>query len=159
MTAVASLRREYLRLGAGELAAAFVFAVVAVPAAARLGTGPALWAALAGLLAILLHAGVYWLLARQRIPGGRMGPREAAGHRAARAGSALLLAAGLGGLLAWWPPSPGAALLCLGVWLFGVAEYVNYHLVRLAYAPHRWLHGIRRRSVPRLCRDLSRVRS
>ncbi|GAA1391261.1 hypothetical protein GCM10009613_33370 [Pseudonocardia kongjuensis] len=159
MTAVAALRREYLRLGVGELAAAAVFAAVAVPVAGRLATGPALAAALAGLLAVLLHAGTYWLLARRRIPGGRMRPREAAAHRAVRATSALLLVLGLAGIALWWPPGPGAALLCLAVWLFGVAEYVNYHLVRLAHPPHRWLDGIRRCRSPRLRRDLQRVRS
>lgn len=149
---VCGLRREYLRLGSGELAAAAVFAAVA----ARLAgwTGPALWAALTPLLVILVHAGCYWLLARRRLPGGRMGPREAAAHRTVRAVSAGLLAAGLAGVLLRWPGPPGAALLCLGVWGFAVAEYVNYHVVRLAYPPSRWLRGVRRRSTPRLVRDL-----
>lgn len=152
---VSGLRREYLRLGSGELAAAAVFAAVATRPAG--GAGPALWAASAPLLVILVHAGIYWLLARRRLAGGRMSTREAAAHRGLRAVSVVLLAAGLAGVLLRWPPTTGAALLCLGVWAFAVAEYVNYHVVRLAYPPSRWLAGVRRRSTPRLVRDLRAV--
>ena len=56
---VSGLRREYLRLGSGELAAAAVFAAVATRLADR--AGPALWAAAAPLLVILVDAGAYWL--------------------------------------------------------------------------------------------------
>lgn len=149
---VSGLRCEYLRLGSGELVAAAVIAAVAARLADR--TGPALWAAAAPLLLILVHAGAYWLLARRRLPGGRMSTREAAAHRGLRAVSIVLLAAGIAGVLLRWPPTTGSALLCLGVWAFAVVEYVNYHVVRLAYPPSRWLAGIRRRSTPRLVRDL-----
>ncbi|MDN5916523.1 MAG: hypothetical protein L0I76_15715, partial [Pseudonocardia sp.] len=149
---ISGLRREYLRLGRGELVAAAVCAAGAIRLAD--GAGPALWAASAPLLVILVHAGGYWLLARRRLPGGRMSTREAAAHRGLRAVSVVLLAAGLTGVLLRWPPTTGSALLCLGVWAFAVVEYVNYHVARLAYPPSRWLVGVRRRSTPRLVRDL-----
>ena len=63
-----SLRRRYLSLGLGELAAAGVFAAVAVSVVMPRLEGPhdsaALWSALAPLLVVLVQAGVYWLLAR-----------------------------------------------------------------------------------------------
>ncbi|MEQ3550262.1 hypothetical protein WIS52_07250 [Pseudonocardia nematodicida] len=145
-----ALRRQYLRLGTGELTAAAVF----VAAAVLLDAGPGLWAALVPLLMIIIHGGVYWLTARRRIPAGRMGPGEARLHRAGRGAAVVLLVAGLAGMLAWWPPTTGAALLALAVWLFGVVEYLNYHVVRLAYPPAQWPVAVRGWRTPRLARDL-----
>jgi len=62
------LRSTYLRLGLGELAAAAVFTyLAAVGVCPRLDGGEAraaLWSALAPLVFVLVHAGIYWLLAR-----------------------------------------------------------------------------------------------
>lgn len=49
--------------------------------------------------------------------------------------------------------SPWAAVLVLGVWAFGVVEYVNYFVVRLAY-PLAETRKIAERRVPRLITDL-----
>jgi hypothetical protein len=154
----AELRRAYLSLGAGELAAAAVFVVVTLTSVGPRLAGPtdrlALWAALVPVLLVLLPAGTYWLMARRWVGRGRMPRAVAAVFRVVRALDAMALAAGLVGVLVWLPDGPGAATLVVVTWLFGVAEYVNYFVVRLAYPPRRWWRGVRQRRVPRLVQDL-----
>jgi hypothetical protein len=53
-------------------------------------------------------------------------------YRALSVGDAALLLAGLIGVIVWLPPQPLHALVILGIWTFGVIEFVNYYLVRLA---------------------------
>src|SRR5699024_1792310 len=71
-----ALRRTYLSLGLGELAAVAVFLYasmsVLLPGIRLHGGERALWLALIPLVVILTQAGAYWLLARGWVPGGRM---------------------------------------------------------------------------------------
>ena len=151
------LRRKYVSLGVGELVAAAVFALVAaLSVVPRLGGQEAwaLWAALAPLLLVLGQGGAYWLLARRWVGAEPMPPGLAAAYRLFRVGDPALLGLGLLGLVAWWPGRTGSAALCLVVWLFGVVEYVNYFVVRLAYPAGRWLALVGQRRVPRVVQDL-----
>jgi hypothetical protein len=151
------LRRKYVSLGVGELVAALVFGLVAaLSVAPRLhGTEvSALWSALAPLLVVLVQGGAYWLLARRWVGAEPMPRSLAAAYRLFRVADPVLLALGLAGLVAWWPQATGPPVLCLLAWVFGVVEYVNYFVVRLAYPPSRWLALVGQRRVPRLVQDL-----
>jgi hypothetical protein len=132
-----SLRRRYLSLGLGELAAAAVFAAVAVgvvmPRLEGSRDSAALWSALPPLLVILVQAGVYWLLARGWVELEPMPARLAALYRVFRVLDVLLLAIALLGVVIWLPDHSGAAVGVVAVWAFGVVEYVNYFVARLAY--------------------------
>ena len=154
----AELRRQYLSLGTGELAAATLFAAVAALGVVPLIDGDraraALWAALVPLLAVLVQAGAYWLLARRWVGLGSMPPRLAALYRVLRVADVVLLALGLAGVAIWLPATPGAALMVIGVWLFGVVEYLNYFVVRLSYPIGRWATAVREWRTPRLAQDL-----
>ncbi|MGW2095557.1 hypothetical protein [Promicromonospora sukumoe] len=163
----AGLRRTYLNLGLGELAAVVVFVVVRPGVAARLGDdgGPALWWALTPLLVVLLQGSAYWLAARSWLPGaGRSGsprrpgmPRPAAlTYRAFRLLDPVLLAVCLAGLLLSGATG-GALVVCLLVWAFGALEYVNYFVVRLSYPVARWFALVGRRRTPALVRDVARA--
>jgi hypothetical protein len=136
------MRGKYLKLGTGELAAATVFALVAITLVFPSLSGPrgkaALGSALAPLLTILVQAGAYWLLARNWVERRPMSAGLAAAYRTFRIFDVVLLAAGLVGVLMWWPPHPGTALLVTAVWGFGAVEYVNYFLVRLVYPFGKW---------------------
>lgn len=152
------LRGKYLNLGVGELAAAVVFAVVASTLVMpRLG-GPddpaALWSALVPLLVVLVQAGTYWLLARTWVEKEPMPAVVAGVYRAFRVVDAILLGAGLVGILVWWPGQIGTVVLVLAVWIFGVVEYINYFLVRLAYPVDRWFTLVGQWRAPRLIQDL-----
>jgi hypothetical protein len=63
---------------------------------------------------------------------------------------------GLAGIVRWWPAEPLAAAVVVAVWLFGVVEFLNYFVVRLAYPPARWLSEVGHWRTPRLVRDLNR---
>ena len=151
------LRRRYLNLGIGELVAAVTFAVVAaVSVTPRLDGrgGTALWSSLIPLLVILVQAGVYWLSARTWVTKAPMPARIAAVYRAFRLADPALLAAGAIGLAWFWPASAMAGVLAVGVWTFGVVEYLNYFIVRLAYPARQWFALVRQRRTPRLIGDL-----
>ncbi|MGL5856979.1 MAG: hypothetical protein ACRC35_00960 [Angustibacter sp.] len=155
------LRRVYLRLGLGELAAAALFAVVAalsVVARLRGVEVLALWGALVPLLVVLVQGGVYWLAARGWVGRAVMPPGWVLVYRAARAGDVALLAAGLVSLVVWWPDRLGAGLLVVGVWVFGVVEYVNYFMVRLSYPWRQWRYRVWRWRTPRLVIDMHAAR-
>jgi hypothetical protein len=151
-------RRKYLNLGVGELVAGLVFAIVAAAfIAPRLGAASdvaALWSALIPLLVILVQAGVYWLAARSWVERRPMPAALAAVYRAFRVADAAVLAAGLIGVIVWWPESLGVALGVLAVWVFGLLEYVNYFVVRLAYPVGRWFTSVGQWRTPRLMRDV-----
>lgn len=149
------MRRRYTSLGLGELCAAGVFAAVAVAQPIPLAPPAtlALWCALGPLLAVLLQAGVYWLLARRWVGRAAMPARAARGYRWARVLDPVLLAVGLVGIVLV-RPTGGFAVLVGAVWLFGAAEYVNYFVVRLAYPWHRWPRDVVRWRTPRLVKDL-----
>ena len=153
-----TLRRRYLNLGLGELAACLAFTVVAsamvVPRLESARDAAALWSALLPLLVVLVQAGAYWLAARSWVGRTVMPASLAAVYRAFRLLDVVLLAGGLVGVLVWWPGNPAAAVLIVAVWAFGVVEYLNYFVVRLAYPATRWLTSVRRWQVPRLVLDI-----
>ncbi|MFF8324873.1 hypothetical protein ACH49M_15095 [Rhodococcus qingshengii] len=157
-----SLRRRYLSLGLGELAAAAVFAAVAVGVVMPRLEGPkdsaALWSALAPLLVILVQAGVYWLLARGWVEQAPMPARLAALYRVFRVLDVLLLAIALLGVVIWLPNHSGAAVGVVAVWAFGVAEYANYFVARLAYPLRRWPVEVGKLRRPQLVHDLHSAR-
>lgn len=157
----ADSRRKYARLGFGELTAAAVFAFLAasgvLPVSQNAEGSLALWSGLAPLLVILVQAGTYWLLARGWVGCAPMPSRVAHAYRAFRVVDPVMLAAGLTGVLVWLP-SGASAVLILGVWLFGVIEYVNYFVVRLAYPIHQWPFLIAQWRSPRLVKDLKTAR-
>ena len=146
-------RRKYLRLGLGELAAAVVFAVV-LPRLVGDQDQRALWCALTPLLVVLLQAGSYWLLARGWVARGVMPTSLATLYRGFRWADALLLIGGLVGVLLWLP-AEGRSLVVVGaIWAFGLIEYVNYFVVRLAYPVGRWARSVRQWRTPQLVQDL-----
>lgn len=154
------LNRRLLNLGLGELAASLVFGVTAVTSIQPRLTGHearALWAALGVLLAILLQAGAYWLLARSWLPAGRMPATIAAVYRALRVVDIGLLVGSVGAISRWYPERPAVAVLVTGVWHFAVVEYVNYFVVRLAYPWSRWAAQVGQWRTPQLVKDLRRA--
>ncbi|MFC6356779.1 hypothetical protein [Luethyella okanaganae] len=157
-----TLRRKYLSLGAGELAAAAVFAVVAasvvMPRLESRQDSAALSSALVPLLVILGQMGVYWLLARNWVERAPMPAPLVGLYRAFRILDVVLLVAGLLGVLVWLPVHVGAAVGIVTVWFFGVVEYVNYFVVRLAYPIQRWPFMVGQWRTPRLLQDLNSVR-
>ncbi|MBD8000326.1 hypothetical protein [Oerskovia paurometabola] len=157
------LRSTYVRLGTGELAAAGIFAAVALtivtPWLTEPGDRSAMWSALVPLLMVLVQAGVYWLLARTWVGRAPMPPTVALTYRALRVLTAGALVVGLIGIIVWWPDDVAVSLMVAGVWLFGAVEYVNYFVVRLAYPVRQFLTGVRQRRTPRLVLDLRSARS
>lgn len=156
------LRRKYLSLGLGELVAAAVFAGIALgvvmPKLDTYQDSAALWAALAPLLVILVQAGTYWLLARGWVEKAPMPAPLAALYRGFRYLDAGLLLVGLLGVLVWLPDHVVAAVAVVAVWLFGVVEYVNYFVVRLAYPFRSWTRTISQWQTPRLMHDINAAR-
>ena len=152
------LRRRYLSLGLGELFAAVVFIWVAsvsvLPLLERPSDALAFWSALVPLLVILVQAGVYWLLARRWVRQGTMPRGLAAIYRGFRVLDAVLLLAGLIGIIVWFPAHPFAVIGIPFVWLLGVVEYVNYFVVRLAYPPSKWFQRVGEWRTPRLMQDV-----
>jgi len=148
-----SIKLTLVNLGIGELVAAAVFALFAAPAVIRAGLPAApVWSALAPLLVVLVQAGVYWLV---RSGTHRLPTPMAATYRVLRVADAGLLALGLVGIVLWRPAGPLASAAVLAVWLFGVIEFANYFVVRLAYPPTQWLAQVGRRRTPRLMKDLA----
>lgn len=148
------LRREYLSLGGGELMAGGLFLGIGVVQIAPLMGGPAsalpLWFALGPLVVILLQA----LSARSWVERSEMPSGLAATYKALRGLDPVLLVAALVGLIITWPDNPAVGIALLGVWGFGVIEYVNYFVVRLSYPPSKWLSRVRPWRTPRLVQDI-----
>ena len=158
------LRSRYLNLGLGELAAATVFALVALMWRSRLessGAVAALWWALLPLLFVLLQASAYWLLMRSRMPVGkaqaapdRMPHMAARCFRGLRLLTPVALITGLVGVIVNAPSGAIATVVVAAVWAFGVVEYVNYYLVRLAYPWTRWASEVHQWRTPTLVKDV-----
>lgn len=146
-------RRQYLKLGLGELFAATVFAYLAASGLVPGTDHRALWCALTPLLAILVQAGIYWLAARRWVGLAPMPRGAAIPFRAVRILDPVLLAAGLAGLIVLFPGG-GAGVLASAVWLFGVIEYLNYFVVRLSYPIGRWASTVTQWRTPQLVKDL-----
>ncbi len=136
---------------------ALVAAAVVVP---RLDAraAQALWWALGPLLLVLVQAGAYWLLARNWVGRGTMPPRVARAFRVCRALGPPMLLLGAVGVLANHPVGAAEALLAWAVWLFGLVEYLNYYVVRLAYPLADWAGSVTRWRRPRLVLDLQAAR-
>lgn len=153
-------RRKYLNLGIGELTAAAVFVLVGyfsvAPSLPRIQDQNALWCALIPLLATLLAAGLYWLLARAWVGRSTMPAAAAATYRVLRVAILLFLGGGLAGIIAWWPDNIGVALLIVAVWGFAVVEFVNYFVLRLSYPVHRWFPMVKECRTPQLAKDIRR---
>jgi hypothetical protein len=150
------LRRRFLSLGLGELAAAAVLAylVLGVVRPQASDDRGALVAALAPLVVVLVQAGVYWLLARTWVHRRPM-PRALADlYRALRVLDAVLLLAAGTYVVLRLPAGTGTALLAVGLWAFAVVEYANYFVVRLSYPVREWARRVRERRPPRLVQDL-----
>ena len=134
-----------------------VFAVV-LPRLVGEDERGALWCALIPLLVVLVQAGTYWLLARGWVARRAMPAPLATVYRGFRWADALLLVGGLAGVLLWLPAG-GRSLVVVGaVWVFGLVEYVNYFVVRLAYPVGRWSLLVRQWRVPQLVQDLRAAR-
>ncbi len=57
----------------------------------------------------------------------------------------------------WWPAAnPLGGVVAVAVWVFGLVEYLNYFVVRLAYPPARWFSEVESWRTPQLVRDLNR---
>jgi hypothetical protein len=153
----AAIRRRMLSLGTGELAAAGAFGVAGWLFSGSMGEGwPAWWAAIATLCLVLVQGGVFWLVARAHL--GHVLPwawRSA--FRAFRLIDPGLLAIALGFVVSQARTAPGAAIASAAVWIFAVVEYVNYFVVRLAYAPLTWFRDVGRWRTPRLVKELYRA--
>lgn len=111
------------------------------------------WLVLAPLLAILVQAGVYWLLARRWVGHGTMSATLARVYQGFAVLDLLLLAIALIALgMAGLPLWPGLGFLA--VWIFGVLEFINYAVVRLAYPAADWSTQVTRWRTPRLAADV-----
>lgn len=152
------LRARYLRLGTGEFAAAVVFAAVGVqvaPGLEELGDW-ALWAALTPLIIVLVQAGGFWLLARSWVRRATMSTVLAKVYVGFGVCDVLLLLGGLIGVVAW-APNQWWLLGFMLVWLFGLVEFVNYFVVRLAYPARTWHTRVGNWRRPQLMVDVRRA--
>lgn len=158
MVRTAAVRRKYLSLGLGEVAAAIAFAWLAVAVApglpddrSRIGW----FIAMAPLLLVLIQAGLYWLAARSWVGVSQMPAPMACCFAVFRwvdpllLGGAAVTAAIVSGL------RPALWLLYLLPLGFALGEYLNYYVVRLAYPATYWLTGVRQRRTPRLIEDVT----
>ncbi|MGB2947904.1 MAG: hypothetical protein WBB62_06085 [Rhodococcus sp. (in: high G+C Gram-positive bacteria)] len=156
-----SLRRKYLSLGLGELAAVTVFVAVALTVVIpRLGSGDdraALWSALVPLLVVLVQGGAYWLSARAWVGRAPMPTFLATLYRALRIADIGLLTAGLVGVVVFLPDQLGVTLFVVVVWVFGVVEYINYFVVRLSYPLRQLPSPLTPSGTPRLVQGLRSV--
>ncbi|MGC4192125.1 MAG: hypothetical protein QM589_13310 [Thermomicrobiales bacterium] len=150
------LRRIYLRLGSGELVAAVVFAAVgAARIAPKLDRSarPVLWSVLAPLLAILVQAGIFWLLARSWVGVGHMSAPLAHLYVGFGVFDVLLLLTGLV-LLVTATMAPWTRTALAAIWMFACVEFVNYFVVRLAYPAGSWFAEVSRWRTPQLISDI-----
>lgn len=150
---LARLRRKYTSLGYGELASTVVFVFVSQRFATQDGN-VALWSALVPLLLILVQGGSYWLLARRWVGKSSMPEHYASAFRAFQALDLVALAVGLAGVVIYFPSHAGTGWLIVGIWLFGLIEYINYFVLRLSYPIWSWLPSVRKRRLPQLVQDM-----
>ena len=149
--------RQYRRLGWGEWCAACVFVYVTAfsldDGLASLDATAAVWWALMPLLAVLVQAGAYWLAARSWVGVSSMPRLAALAVLMLRPLNVIALIAAAVGIAVTWPSSNAGAILAVAIWLFAVAEFANYFVIRLAYRPRDVLRGIATRRTPRLMLD------
>lgn len=151
------LRRRYLELGAGELAAvaSFVIALSAIVSTNDLSSqdSQTLWLALAPLEFILLQGAGYWFAARSWV-------KKTSAPRWFRVLYTFFLWLNplvlLGGAMAIVVAEHTRMNLVLGGLsvAFGVIEYVNYYWIRLSYPVRTWFTTVTQWRTPRLRLDL-----
>lgn len=66
----------------------------------------------------------------------------------------VVLITGLVGVIVNAPSGATATVVVALVWAFGVIEYVNYYLVRLAYPWRRWASEVSQWRAPTLVKDV-----
>jgi hypothetical protein len=121
-----TLRRRFLSLGLGEIAAAAIFVVVpfCLPFIASEDAEAAMWFAMSPLIFVLIQAGIYWLIARRHLPG-PFPCRAATIYRALRILDPFILFGCAIGVVGSWPGLSLSAFVAVVVWLFAVAEYMG----------------------------------
>lgn len=153
-----ALRRRYLWLGLGELAAVVVFVYAALTVVApRLGNahaGVSFLVGVAPLVLVLSQAGAYWLLARAWVQVRPMPRRLARLYRAFQVLDVFVLLVAGAYIAVHLPSTRWAGALAVAVWLFAVVEFANYYLVRLSYPWDQWFTMVGQRRTPRLIQDL-----
>ena len=159
----AALRRRYLTLGLGELAAVGVFVyaafTVVVP---RLGSERAVASflvAVVPLVLVLSQAGAYWLLARTWVEVRSMPRSVARLYRAFQVLDVLVLLATGVYIAVDLSSTRWADTMAVLVWLFAVVEFTNYYLVRLSYPWATWFTTVGQWRTPRLVQDLRAAES
>ena len=153
-----ALRRKYLSLGTGELAAVAMFTYSAVwvitPRLSHDEQALTFMAGVAPLVLVLSQAGAYWLLARRWVTVRPMPRRLARLYRVFETLDVLVLVA-TGAYVALHLRAPGGAgALALVVWLFALVEFINYYVVRLSYPWRVWPAQVGQWRTPRLIQDL-----
>ena len=150
------LRARYLSLGWGEATAAAVFAGVGawtIPDAFAPDAVQAIWWAMTPLLVVLVQASIYWLVARTWVGASVMPRAMARLYQAFAVANAVLVLIAAAMIATHWPAETADAVVVVLVWLFGVIEYTNYFVVRLAYRRRWWTH-VRERRRPQLMLDV-----
>lgn len=154
----AVLRRKFLSLGLGELAAVVAFAYIAFwvlgPKVHDERTMVTFMVALVPLLLVLSQAGAYWLLARAWVKVRSMPHPLAVLYRRFLVLNVLVIVAAGFYIGFNLPDPPAMAVLSIAVWLFAVLEFVNYYLVRLSYPMSQWFHQVGHWRTPYLIRDI-----
>lgn len=161
-TQPSDIRARLLKLGTGELVAAAVFVgVVAGSVQPKVGAAAArpLWFAVAPLVLVLLQAGCYWLLRRRWLPGAPPSWFGLVAQVLRVANPVVLLGCGIAAWATASSAGPGVVLLCVLAWLFGLIEYLNYFVVRLAYPLSSWAAEVTKWRRPRVIQDLNAMRS
>ena len=154
----AALRRRYLSLGLGELAAVVMFVYAALTVVVpRLGSDQAVASflvAVVPLVLILSQAGAYWLLARTWVEVRSMPRSLARLYRTLQVLDVLvLLAAGIY-IAVDLSSTRWAGTMAVLVWLFAVVEFTNYYVVRLSYPWAKWFTKVGQWRTARLVQDL-----
>lgn len=153
-----ALRRKYLSLGLGELAAVALFiCVVLLWSGLGLGSDQARICFLVGfapLVVILIQAGAYWLLARTWVQIRPIPRRLVRLYRVFQVLDVFILVAAGAYIVVHLPNTGWSGVPAVAVWLFAVVEFVNYYVVRLSYPWSRWFTVVGQWRTPRLIQDL-----
>lgn len=154
----AALRRRYLSLGIGELAAVVVLAFAALTVVVpRLGSDQAVASflvAMVPLVLVLCQAGAYWLLARTWVEVRTMPTSLARVYRALQILDVVVLFAAGVYIALDLSSTRWAGTIAVLVWLFAVVEFTNYYVVRLSYTWAKWFTTVGQWRTPRLVRDI-----
>lgn len=149
------LRRQYLSTGLGELVATAVFVILL--STTLLPDAPeqrlAISIAFLPFALSVVPGGIYWLLARVWVLKERPPTWFGRVYRIVRWIGAITIVVTLP-LALLLHVSIGTTMFALVIWAFGLVEYLNYFVVRLAYPWTRWVAEVGAWRTPRLVRDL-----